>query len=483
MRGPVDLPESRVLICIFDALRPDFLTPELMPNLHGFASAGTTFVRARSTFPTETRVNQSAVLTGSMPRAHGIVGNRFMADDLIPGRLIDTGDNDRLAEAATAGQVLGRPTMGQLLAASGRSLAALSAGTPGGGRLINLSAEKDGSHRLAMRAPAAAVPEGLADTVVRRIGPMPAYSLPATAWIDWAVDAYLDQFDAVIRPDAMLLWLCEPDESFHYLGIGSTGALETIAHADRAFGRILARHGPALGDGTMHIIAMSDHGQITLEGEPLDLPARLGEIGIRASTGAMAGADCVVAVHSAGGIWVRDRDPALTGRIVDWLSRQPWCGPMFTRGGLPGTLPHSEIRIDHPRAPDIAVALRAEDGPNEHGREGRTAHDAPYPAGGGCHGGLHRRETATVLTGGGARFRGGGKVRLPAGNIDVLPTALDILGLRPPDGIDGRALTRPSGASPREQIIASESLNGVRTMLAVTDLGRARYLDCAWIEN
>ena len=56
-------PGKRFLIVVLDALRPEFVTPELMPNLHAFAQAGVRFANSRSTFPTETRVNQSAVTT------------------------------------------------------------------------------------------------------------------------------------------------------------------------------------------------------------------------------------------------------------------------------------------------------------------------------------------------------------------------------------------------------------------------------------
>jgi len=479
------MPGTRVLIIVFDALRPEFVTPELMPNLHGFCARGTRFSRARSTFPTETRVNQSAVLTGCMPARHGVVGNRFMAEDLLPGRLINTGDNAVLAEAARAGAVLDRPTLGQRLAAAGLSYAALSAGTPGGGRLINLTAEEGRSHRLAMRAPEACVPAGFASEIIARIGPMPDYSLPATRWIDWAVAAYLEHIEPVMSPDVMLLWLCEPDESFHYIGVGAPGALETLENADRAFGRILEHHSDALADGSTQIIAMSDHGQITLSGEPLDLPARLAEIGVTASTSQMEGADCVVAVHTAGGIWVRDRDPALVEKILDWLTRQDWCGPLFTRYGLPGTLPQAALRINHARAPDISLVLRADDGVNDHGRDGRSVHDAPYPVGGGCHGGLHARETHTFLACGGRAFAPGAVSDAPAGNIDIMPTVMALLGQSAPDGIDGRALTGDLKETPeaKQRVLTSELRGAFRTNLAVTDIGPARYLDRAWVED
>ena len=479
---------TRILITVFDALRPDLVTPELMPNLCAFADAGVRYTRARSTFPTETRVNQSALTTGCMPWRHGIVGNKFVADDLLPGRLINSGSDPDLCDVLAAGPLLDVPTLGQRLTAAGRQYASLSAGTGGGGRLINWSAEQDGSFRLAMRAPEATVPSSALDDIVARLGPMPKLRLPATDWISWAVSAYLEYVEPEVRPDVMLLWLCEPDESFHRLGIGAPGALETIRHADAEFGRVLDALGPEIDAGTMQVIALSDHGQITLKGEPLDLPARLAAEGISASPASLDAADCVVAVDTAGGLWLRDRDPALAARVVDWLRAEDWCGPVFTRNGIAGTLSSTELRLEHARAPDISLVLHSDDRTNNHGLPGTTVHDAPYPVGGGCHGGLHPRELHTFLVLGGAAFRPGAVVDAPAGNIDILPTVLTLLGLPVPDGLDGRALAEAlaSGSDVgdwTDHVLVSQNKTGPRTYLSVTDLGHSRYLNAAWIEK
>ena len=90
--------KSRVLIVSFDALRPDMVTPDLMPNLCKFVADGAHFPEARSTFPTETRVNQTAMITGCYPERHGIVGNRFQDAEASPGKLFNTGDETQLAE-------------------------------------------------------------------------------------------------------------------------------------------------------------------------------------------------------------------------------------------------------------------------------------------------------------------------------------------------------------------------------------------------
>ncbi len=476
---------SKVLIVVFDALRPEFVRPDLMPNLCALSERGTRFVNSRSTYPTETRVNQTAVLTGCMPRKHGIVGNRFPEPEIAPGEVVNTGADAEIAKAfaQAPGGLIQMPTMGERLAAADRTFASLSAGTPGGGRLINHRAEGHGTFRLAMRCPEAARPDNALEEIIRRIGPMPDYILPATDWITWAVDAYLDYVARDIDPDVMLLWLCEPDESFHFLGIGHEGSWATIRTADTQFGRILETHDKALKAGEVHIIALSDHGQISLAEEPLDLPARLTEAGFATARTPGPETDFTVVVGNAGGIWASPAAKPKVPDLVEWLMSQDWCGPLFTAEGAGGTLTNAEICCDHKRAPDISLILRSDDAPNAWQIAGTTRHDAPYPVGGGCHGGLSAHELQNVLVLAGAQISAGAQAAAPAGNIDVLPTVLHLLGLPAADGLDGRILAEALiGDHPEPPKTSKHTLlapNG-QTHLSVTDYGPQRYLNKAW---
>ncbi|MGI9433536.1 MAG: alkaline phosphatase family protein [Geminicoccaceae bacterium] len=388
------------------------------------------------------------------------------------------------AFAKAPGSLVTMPTLGERLAAAGRRFASLSAGTPGGGRLINHTAEQHDSFRLAMRCPEATVPASALKDIIERIGPMPTYELPAIDWVTWAIDVYLDYILPVVAPDVMLLWLCEPDESFHFKGIGNEESFQTIRHIDAEFGRILERQKNALEAGGLQVVAMSDHGQISLDGERLDLPSLLNESGFAAATAPSADVDYAVVVGNAGGIWVRDRIDSLVEGLVPWLMAQPWCGPIFTRDGLSGTLPISEICVDHPRAPDIYLMMRSADLKNAWGIEGTTSHDAPYPVGGGCHGGLSSYELNNVVALGGSRFKTNDVISSPAGNIDILPTVLHLLGLDQPTGIDGRVLAEALSGMPETTTTVAEhqtitATNG-QTQLSVTDFGTQRYLNKAW---
>lgn len=472
---------SKVLIFVFDALRPEFVRPDLMPHLCRFAGMGSWFVNSRSTFPTETRVNQTAVLTGCYPWKHGIVGNKFPEPSVTSDRVVNTGADDQIAEALAKarGGLIQMPTMPERLAAAGHNYAALSAGTPGGGRLINHAAEANGTFRLAMHCPEAACPDGVLDEVIDTIGPMPEYQRPALDWIRWAADAYLEYIRSKVDPDVMLLWLCEPDETFHFLGIGSEEAEQTIRNADAQFGRILDHHLADLERGALHIIAMSDHGQISLTGEPLKLVDQMNAAGFNAAKAPGEGVDYTVVAGNAGGIWARGGQRGLVEPMLEWMLEQDWCGPVFTREGLLGTLLLSELRVDHPRAPDIAFAFDYSDAPNANGIAGTSVHDAFYPLGGGCHGGFSPYELENVLIFAGDGAPAGEKATAPVGNVDVLPTVLNVLGVPLPEGLDGAPLQQTlqtGGQEPVTQIISAP--NG-QTHLSVTDIGGRRYLNFA----
>ena len=473
---------KRILIVAFDALRPDMVTPELMPNLSAFAAAGVRFSHARATFPTETRVNQAALVTGCTPARHGIVGNRFMDPVASPGKLFDTGDETELAagDRRLGGKLLDVPTLGEILAEHAMSLATISAGTPGGARLLHHKAEPLGGFRFALHRPDASVPAARVTEMIARIGPVPPHEIPSLAWLTYATDAYLDYVEPELSPEVAILWLCEPDNSYHYRGIGSAENLTAIRHADAEFGRILKRR------ERLQIITLSDHGQLTVAGAALDLRGRLTEAGFTVGEIPGDGADLALALGGCVGIYLGD--PARIDAVVAWLRAQPWCGPLFTRDGR-GCLTHAQVGLDHPRAPDIVLVLRADAAPNAHGVPGSTRHDSHYPADGtvrgGTHGGLHPIELATWLAVGGDAFLSGRVSALPAGIVDVLPTVLDLLGLEPPPGVQGRvlreALAAHAGEPPPTATEQTHSAEG-GARLSVSTVEGTTYLNRAWVE-
>ncbi len=474
----------------FDALRPDMVTPALMPNLCAFAAAGVRFAHSRASFPTETRVNQAALVTGCTPARHGIVGNKFMDPVASPGKLFNTGDETELAagDRRLGGRLLGVPALGEILAEHGMGLATISAGTPGGARLLHHKAERLGGFRFSLHRPDASVPAARIAALIARIGPIPPHEIPSLTWLSYATDAYLDYVEPELAPEVAVLWLCEPDNSYHYRGIGSAENLAAIRHADAEFGRVLAwRDASGLGD-RLHVITLSDHGQLTVAGAALELGAQLTEAGFRVGETPGDGADLALVLASAGGIYVRESDPGRLDALVAWLQAQPWCGPLSTRDGR-GCLSHRQVGLDHPRAPDIALVLLSDAAPNAHGLPGSTRHDSQYPIGGGSHGGLHPIELATWFAAQGEAFVSGRVSSLPTGIVDVLPTTLHLLGLEALPGVQGRvlreALAAHAGEPPpaaTERVLSVEANAGTRTHLALSTVEGTSYLNRGWVD-
>lgn len=482
---------NRVLIVSFDALRPDMVTPELMPNLYRFAADGARFPEARSSFPTETRVNQTAIVTGCYPERHGIVGNRFQDADASPGKLFNTGDETQLAEGDRRldGKLVDVPVLGEILDAHDLSYAVISAGTPGGTRMLNHKAEQLGGFRLSLHRPDATQPEGAIDKVLERCGAIPPHAVPSLDWLRYATDVYLDYVEPEIAPDVMVLWYCEPDNSYHRIGLGTPENLEALREVDRQFGRILAREAGKPEAEQLHIVTLSDHGMVTLLGQKLDLAEKFREGGFTVGETTEDGADVALALSSAGGVYVRDSDADLIARVVAWLQEQDWCGPLFTRG-TEGTLSRSHIFGDHRRAADIGIVLRADDGENRHGIAGGTVHDCGYPEGGGMHGGLHEREVRTWLALRGPRVRAGYTSPVTAGVIDVLPTVLHFLDIDIPGHVQGRCLAEGLFAfadaplpETSEELHTAEGANGYRAFIALDRVGDRCYLRRAWTER
>jgi arylsulfatase A-like enzyme len=94
----------------------------------------------------------------------------------------------------------------------------------------------------------------------------------------------------------------------------------------------------------------------------------------------------------------------------------------------------------------------------------------------------------------GSAFGQGKTITLPAGNIDITPTVLDLLGLEAPAGIDGRVLREAfrngstDAAMPEasEHTYSSTNSTGPITHLSVTQVsmpqaGATRYFNKAWV--
>jgi phosphonoacetate hydrolase len=473
----------RVVVMIFDGLRPDMVTADLAPNLHRFAEGGSRFPMSRAVFPTETRVNVAALVTGCRPVRHGIVANQFHAPDAVAGRPLNTGSAEDLEalDRASGGHLLGAPSLGEILARAGRTLAVVSTGSTGSGLLLHHRAEALGQFRWSAHGPAYSTASAAA--AFARFGPVPKAATPNTARIDHAMTVFLDHVLAEVAAEVAVFWSSDPDSTYHRHGIGSPEAKAAIAGADAAFGRLLAWWEATGAAAGTQILCLSDHGHITGR-EKLDLAALFRGAGFR--VGPALDVDTDIALAPGAPLGLTFRDPAERARAAAWIAEQPWCGLLFSparneiEGEVPGSFAMSLAAVAHARAPHLHVTFADDDETDAHGLPGTGVFDKGVPLFGGIHGGLHPRELNNVLIAGGDAFREGYASPFAAGIVDVLPTILHLLGL-PAGGLDGRVLIEAMsrGETPGEakRLIHEVARGGFTRRLDRQRTGSTFYLD------
>src|SRR5438046_3463667 len=111
---------------------------------------------------------------------------------------------------------------------------------------------------------------------------------------------------------------------------------------------------------------------------------------------------------------------------------------------MQGTFSLDQVKIDPAdagRAPDVVMAFRWNDSKNQFGVPGMIDADWQRRAGEGTHATLSRFDMHNILMANGPDFRSGRMDDLPAGNVDLAPTILRILGITPPQKLDGRVLS------------------------------------------
>ena len=440
---------KRVIVVVFDGLRPDLVTPELMPNLLRLAARGTWFREARSVFPSLTRVAAASIGTGAAAAHHGIIGNTFLLPAYSDRATFDSRHlKDILAaEGAAGGPMVTAETFADRLAAAGRRVAIVHTGSAGATYFLNPRAARHGHWTFSIHGRDATSTPQAFDEAKAAIGPAtPDRDIPRLGDARYATDLLIEHVLPRVAPDVALIWYSEPDFAFHYTELGSPAARTALQHVDAQFGRILDWVATQPDADATAIIAVSDHGHVTTTAQvPVNdlltaagFPAREGELGdaVLATTGG-----------NSGEIRVRNGDRRAVARVADWLLRQDFIGMLFSpsrnevEGEIPGTFGFDLVGLGHGRAPDLFFILRSDDGLDHHGLPGRCLFSQSVPLGGGLHGGLNRHELNSLLMiDAPGLSRAGAVTAATAGIVDVAPTVLGLFGLAPAPTMTGANL-------------------------------------------
>lgn len=477
---------ERIVVCVFDGLRPDMVTPELTPNLMRLAASGCRFREARSVFPSMTRVATTSIATGAPPSVHGVVGNAFYFPEVARGHVLDVSDigDIRLAEEAAGGRFITAETFADRLAAAGKRLDVVHSGSAGSAYCLNPRARANGHWTFSIFGEDfTQTPEAVTE-VTSRFGPLPKRTLPRFDEVDYAGRVFVEHVLGGRDADVALIWFNEPDTSYHYKFLGSAETIEVLMAVDTAFGRILDWIDARPDADRYAVIAASDHGQISSREEVklADLLTAAGHPARRAAERTLDGASVTFTGGNMGEIRILDGGERRLSEVGAWLRDQPFIGGLFSRslneieGVVEGSFALSQVALDHERQPDLVYVLRSSNESDPHGLPGLGLITGGVPVGGGMHGGLNRYEMTTTLIVRAPGLPEGSEDDRPVGIIDIAPTILDLLGLSPPSTMRGRSLvaepealvrrTLETGAGAFQQTLSFAAMGGRRILLS-----------------
>lgn len=424
---------TQVIVVVFDGLNEELVTADLMPNLLAFAGEGVQLGNHRPVFPSVTRLNAAAMVTGCFPGTHGLAANLSFVPEFHATEPMDALEPQLTELRKRTGGVLFVPTLGEMLAEHGLEYIAAGVGTSGQAFLHHPNGD-DATSGATIHTDFT-LPRSLYLDLVERFGVWPEKVLPNSARLQHLTTMFTDYVLADRDPAVALLWFSEPDSSQHGAGLGSPTVQQAVRDADAEFGRLL-NWLQETGRGDTNVIVTCDHGQSTI-GEAIDLRAALAAAGF---AGAGEPGGVIVAPNGGSALFYIDgHDVDVEERLAAWLMAQPWAGPILASsavGDIQGTLPSSLLGIDGRRGPDLALSFTWSD---ERGAAGRV-YSAGGAAGRGTHGSMSPWEFRTFTVARGPAFKSATRIEAATAHPDLTPTILQVLGLPIPSHIEGRVI-------------------------------------------
>ena len=428
-----------VVVIVWDGMRPDFVSEQNTPALWDLAQRGVTFENHHAVYLSSTEVNGAAIATGDYPGDDGIVANKEFRPEIDAEKFIHTESLAavRKGDAASGGRYLRAPTLAEILQRAGRKTAVAGAK---GVALLQDRFERGTAAQGTILFAGETLPENALDQITNLYG-----AFPKTNRNDWITGAVIDPLWKDGVPDFSLIWMNEPDLTQHFTGPGSKASLAAIKNADENLAKILRELEAKGARDTTDVLLVSDHGFSTVL-SLVDLADSLKKAGfnaVREFKTPPARGD-ILAVSNGGStlLYVAGRDERVIRDVVNFLQGWSYTGVILTRQPIEGAFTFEQARVDAPTAPDIIVSLRWNSDKNDAGTPGMVVSDiSDYGPGQGMHVTLSRFDMHNTLIAAGPDFRSGVMNHLPSGNVDIAPTVLWILGVKPPRLMDGRVLT------------------------------------------
>jgi len=332
------------------------------------------------------------------------------------------------------------------------------------------------------------IPAEIVPSITATLGPFPSGHLQQDAW---TTKALTDCFWKDGVPALSVLWLGEPDLTQHESAPGSPAAIAAIKSSDENLAAVLSALDQRDARGRTDVFVVSDHGFSTIE-RSVDLRKILNDAGFTAKTefNDQPKPGEIMLAGNGGSVlfYVTGHDETVTRRLVEFLQQSDFAGVIFTKESMEGTFGLDQATIQSPHGPDVEMAFRWNDSKNQFGIPGMIDADWQRKAGEGTHVTLSRFDMHNMLIAAGSDFRGGEVDGLPTGNTDLAPTILRILGIKPPQKMDGRILSEamvngdPVTAGLKPETKTTEAIKDLptgtwRQSLKISRVGSTVYLD------
>ncbi len=501
-------PERHVVVVVWDGMRPDFVTEQNTPTLWKLAREGITFRNHHAVYPSATMVNGTAIVTGIYPGKNGIIANHVYRPDIDPHHSIDVELPAvvKKGDEVSGGKYILVPTIAELVQHAGGRTVIASAKTVG--LLLDRQADVGTAKNCVTLFAGKSLPAEIIPSITATLGPFPSGHLQQDAW---TTKAMTDCFWKDGVPALSVLWLGEPDLTQHESAPGAPAALAAIKSADENLAAVLSALDQRDARGSTDVFIVSDHGFSTIK-RSVDLrrilndagfTAKIEELRIAKDGNQSAGGirdktefndqpkpgDIMLAANGGSVLfYVVGHDKKLIRRLVEFLQQSDFAGVIFTKEPMEGTFGLTQALIQRGDAPDVVMAFRWTDLQNQFGVTGEIDADWQRAAGKGTHATLSRFDMHNTLIAAGPDFKRGQTDDLPTGNVDLVPTILQILGIKVPHQMDGRILSEAVAAptsllpAPKPEAKSIEARKDFpsgtwRQTLKISRVGSTIYLD------
>jgi len=482
---------NHVVVMVWDGMRRDFISPQYTPHLYELVTNGVFFKRHHPVYVSSTEVNGTAIATGCNPERSGIIANQDYRPEIsLLGPLATEGvESVRRGDMMTDGNYLRVPTIAEILQQDG--IATVTAGTKPVVFLHDRAKGKTseaGTNSILLYA-GKTLPRS-AEAACLKVNddkPFPAAANPNSLRDNWTSKSMLNALWKKTVPKYSLLWLSEPDITQHADGIASPNAIAAIENSDRLLGEVLKKlEEKGIKDQT-DIFVVSDHGFSTII-RGLDVVETLNKVKFRATRkheDPDKGDVLVVGLGGSSCFYVYEHDETVIRKLAEFLQTTDFTGVIFSRLPIEGTFPLDTVRLNATNvAPDLVVSFRWFADRNENGAPGLVISDGGTK-GKGTHSSLCRYDMLNIAVAWGPDFKQGYVNEVPTGNIDIAPTVLHILGVKPKTLLDGRVLTEALVGGGAEPMVETKTLEATRSTgifhwrqyLKYSQVGNTIYFD------